>query len=126
LFGDGAHLWGLCPCEEEIHGIWVRRYVFDICVLVVGGPVRKFMLGFLGGAGLMRLRSKFIGRLGLSGPGSLRHQHRLAQPRFRCWGDLPVSTPGGMGTTSWVRGLFAPMGYQHLDLGVWSMYGECE
>ncbi|MEQ2246964.1 hypothetical protein ILYODFUR_004450 [Ilyodon furcidens] len=56
-----------------------------------------------------------------SGAGSLRfrYQPRLAQPRFRCWGSQPVSTPGGKGTTSWVQGLVAPMRYQR-------MYGECE
>ncbi|MED6236614.1 hypothetical protein ATANTOWER_011711 [Ataeniobius toweri] len=31
---------------------------------------------------------------------------------------LPASAPGGKGTTSWVRGLVAPRGYRHLDLGV--------
>ncbi|MED6235289.1 hypothetical protein ATANTOWER_022270 [Ataeniobius toweri] len=36
------------PCGEGIHGIWVWGHVFDICVLVKGGPVRKFMLGFIG------------------------------------------------------------------------------
>ncbi|MEQ2287970.1 hypothetical protein AMECASPLE_018211 [Ameca splendens] len=59
------------------------------------------------------------------GPGLLclwelrfRHDPGLAQPRCKCWGCLSVSTPGGKGTSSWVQGLVAPMGYRHLDLGV--------
>ncbi|MEQ2249649.1 hypothetical protein ILYODFUR_031506 [Ilyodon furcidens] len=52
-----------------------------------------------------------------SGPGSLRFRHepRLAQTRVWCWDSLLVS-PGGKGTSSWIRGLVVSMGYQHLDL----------
>ncbi|MEQ2253889.1 hypothetical protein ILYODFUR_037162, partial [Ilyodon furcidens] len=134
-----------------IHGVWVRGHMFDIWVLVGGGPVEKFMLGFIGGRGLMTLGSEFISRSGLfhplvalvggpvwpcrplfctccplwmrmdvvgdwgqdgvsvCRPGSLRFR---SQPRFGWWGGLPVSTHGGKGTTSWVRGVVAPMGYR--------------
>ncbi|MEQ2261077.1 hypothetical protein XENORESO_005317 [Xenotaenia resolanae] len=57
----------LC-CGEGIHGIWVRGHVFDICVLDGGGPVGKFMLGFIGGGGLVELGSEFIEGLGLFHP----------------------------------------------------------
>ncbi|MEQ2285018.1 hypothetical protein AMECASPLE_027531 [Ameca splendens] len=58
----------VCPCQEGIYGVWVRAHVFDICVLAGGGPVGRFMLEFLGGGGLMGLRSDFIGVLGLFYP----------------------------------------------------------
>ncbi|MEQ2311600.1 hypothetical protein AMECASPLE_021916, partial [Ameca splendens] len=58
----------MCSCVEGIHGIWVQGHVFDICVLVGGGPVERFMLGFMAGGGLMGLRSEFIGVLGLFHP----------------------------------------------------------
>ncbi|MED6243839.1 hypothetical protein ATANTOWER_028071 [Ataeniobius toweri] len=74
------------------------------------------------------MRMGVIGECGRVGvrPGSLRfrHQPRLVQPRFRCWGGLPVSTPGWKGTTSWVRGLVAPVGNQHLGVRMGSM-SEC-
>ncbi|MEQ2225726.1 hypothetical protein ILYODFUR_020320 [Ilyodon furcidens] len=57
----------LC-CGEGIHGVWVRGHVFDICVLVGGGPVGKFMLGFIGGERLMGLGSEFIEGLRLFYP----------------------------------------------------------
>ncbi|MEQ2234803.1 hypothetical protein ILYODFUR_035144 [Ilyodon furcidens] len=30
---------GVCHCGEGIHTIWVQGHVFDICVVVEGGPV---------------------------------------------------------------------------------------
>ncbi|KAK5622488.1 hypothetical protein CRENBAI_002786 [Crenichthys baileyi] len=39
----------------------------------------------------------------------------LKKETARVWACLPVSAPGGKGTTSWVRGLVAPRGCRCTD-----------
>ncbi|MEQ2249431.1 hypothetical protein ILYODFUR_029167 [Ilyodon furcidens] len=85
----------VCPCGEGIHGVWVWGHVFDICVLVGGGPVGRFMLGFMG------LRSEFIGGLGLFHPGMA--MVGSGRSPFGTWPPLRMGTGvvEGWGWTGW-------------------------
>ncbi|MEQ2254143.1 hypothetical protein ILYODFUR_000634 [Ilyodon furcidens] len=94
-----------------LYRVLVLGHVFDICVLVGGGLVGKFMLGFVGCGMLMGLRSEFTEGLGLFRPGTAV----FAWLVWTMWTPLlfvALSPNGdrGTGTTSRIQGAGCPSG----------------